>query len=211
MQQTASRPRRVSAEELLATTLVVEAATSDMPSQPTSGNPSPACIRSSASATISAAGKIEAPESPPKMTMAAFREGVEPKFFASGTECWLERKGLDDADADAIVSLILEGRVKTLQLAYNELTETAACKIAHALEDNTTLTALSLHCNRIGPDGGLAFARVLERNTTLTSLYLSENLTDEAAEQTIKIANEQRRVPLSGFQLVLGTAAAKKR
>ena len=98
-----------------------------------------------------------------------------------------------DSDADAIVELIGEGHVQKLSLAHNNLGPEAAFKIAGALEENKSLTWLSMHSNAIGHNGAMAFAKALQgANTTLTSLFLSANDLPAESKGVLNAVNEAR-------------------
>ena len=138
-----------------------------------------------------------------------FRDTVRVRRVSRDTEIDLQGQKLGDADADAITTVMREGKLTKLLLANNELGDEAAIKIAATLAQNTTLRSLSLHNNRIKSEGGHAFAKALATNTTLTSLYLSSNDLGQEAEDAIATANALRPEPMKGLGgLVLGGAAS---
>ena len=129
-----------------------------------------------------------------------FKPGVSIQPSRTSQEVQINNQALDDSDADAIVALIAEGKVKKLLLTNNQLGSGAAAKIVACLETNTTLTSLSLHSNRLGNAGAAQFANFLQgKNATLTSLFLSANDIDDGAKQTLRSLNEERTPKLSGL------------
>eukprot|EP00037_Helgoeca_nana_P029017 m.344991 g.344991 ORF g.344991 m.344991 type:complete len:698 (-) comp27890_c0_seq5:114-2207(-) len=70
-------------------------------------------------------------------------------------------------------------RVQHLNLQYNDL-KSSGRDIADALRDNTSVVAISMGGNALGPEGGIAFAEALKINDSLTSVDLcANNLGDE--------------------------------
>ena len=151
-----------------------------------------------------------APEAPITKEPAAprdvpFRAGVQVRRQSADTEVNLSNQKLNDEDLAAILTVMREGKVKSLQLSNNNLGDAAAKGIAEALETNTSLTQLTLHNNSIGSDGGFAFAKALAYNETLVSLYLSANKLGADAEEAIVEQNARRTRPMAGLGgLVLG-------
>ena len=62
-----------------------------------------------------------------------------------------------------------------LNLSYSGIGDSGAAALAKAVEINSTLTRLNLFDNRIGDSGAAALAKAVEINSTLTELNLSFN------------------------------------
>ena len=75
----------------------------------------------------------------------------------------------------AIITIIQEGALGSLDLSYNKLGEIGAHEISKALQTNLTLRQLCLSGNAIGVGGALSIAVVLHHNHTLAVLDISYN------------------------------------
>jgi NLR family CARD domain-containing protein 3 len=62
-----------------------------------------------------------------------------------------------------------------LDLHLKDIGDEEAKQIAQELAINTTVTCLSLGCNKIGDDGAVALADALTKNKSLTRLELPTN------------------------------------
>ena len=71
--------------------------------------------------------------------------------------------------------VVRHGKLRTLFLSGNGLTDESVVKLAEQLRSNTTLRILELRKNEITDRGAFALADALSRNKTLASLFLSTN------------------------------------
>lgn len=99
----------------------------------------------------------------------------------------LRYNNFTDSAAASIAKFIEESPcIKSLNLMCNEITADGAQKIATALQDNSTLRSLKMNGNKIGNKGGMYFAQALQINSKLRQLDLGD--TDLGTESIIALS-----------------------
>ncbi|XP_038583234.1 dynein regulatory complex subunit 5 [Micropterus salmoides] len=82
---------------------------------------------------------------------------------------------IGDKGARAIGKLLTRSTLETLNMCDNNIRDTGAKVIAHALSKNSTLLSLNLRLNRLRDEGGQAIGKALLNNNTLLHLHLGGN------------------------------------
>ncbi|XP_068717233.1 NLR family CARD domain-containing protein 3-like [Montipora capricornis] len=86
------------------------------------------------------------------------------------------RQQIGDSSAAILAhAMAANSTVTELTLKYNGIGDSGAAALAKAVEINSTLTTLNLPSNRIGAAGAPTLAKAVENNSTLTKLYLKSN------------------------------------
>ena len=81
----------------------------------------------------------------------------------------------------------------TMFLPNNAIGDNGAQAIAKTLEENHTLTSISLRDNRISDDGAQALIKVLQKNQTLTSICVDSNrMSYTSAEKIVAIVKRNK-------------------
>jgi len=93
---------------------------------------------------------------------------------------------------EALVAILPEGKIRTLDLSYNAIGSEEGVALAGALRKNKSLTHLDLYGNNIGPEGCSALAEALSENTSLKSLDLSKNRIDTKSLNMFKEVQQNR-------------------
>jgi len=84
----------------------------------------------------------------------------------------LSHNDLDDDATDALLSLIAQGELQTLDISDNDLTDASLKDIFEELEGNTTITSLNVGSNECSSSALTQLGKTLSCNTTLTSLEI---------------------------------------
>ncbi|KAM7367740.1 hypothetical protein PAMP_014020 [Pampus punctatissimus] len=77
--------------------------------------------------------------------------------------------------ARAISKLLSRSKLEILNMCDNDVRDSGAKAIAHALSKNSTLLSLNLRLNRLRDEGGQAIGTALLNNNTLLQLHLGGN------------------------------------
>jgi Ran GTPase-activating protein (RanGAP) involved in mRNA processing and transport len=103
---------------------------------------------------------------------------------------------LGNAGTEALARDLEENiTVTLLSLEGNNIEDAGAEALAAALDKNKTLTSLNLRCNLIGNIGAGSLKRALQRNSALTSLDINDNLMSvEVKEQIDSLIERNKRL-----------------
>ena len=86
------------------------------------------------------------------------------------------RQQMGDSGAAMLAhAMATNSTVTKLDLPWNGIGDSGAAALAKAVEINSSLTGLYLASNKIGDSGAAALAKAVEINSTLTKLHLSDN------------------------------------
>ena len=101
------------------------------------------------------------------------------------------RQQIGDSSAAILAhAMATNSTVTELNLKYNGIGDSGAAALAEAVEINSTLTTLSLSDNVIGVSGAAALAKAVEINSTLTTLNLSDNVIGDSGAAALAKAVE---------------------
>ena len=102
----------------------------------------------------------------------------------------LTANGIDGRGATGLGELLRMGGLTFLDLDYNQIDDIGASQIASAMVNNSSLKYLSLNCNCVRDEGGVALAECFKFTKCLSHLgiaehFFSENTTRAIAESAI--------------------------
>lgn len=102
---------------------------------------------------------------------------------------------ISDTNMNNVVEALYYNKtIQSLDISNNELTFCITENLAHALCYNSNLSLLALGSNSIGDEGAIHLASALKQNMTLTSLYLRDNLITNDGAVAIADALERNKV-----------------